>query len=56
MVEMLNANGVNVYYYLSNLLEKLPNDRMSDEELNRFPYRTKMSNPKSNIVQMTQIR
>lgn len=36
MVEMLNANGVNVYHYLSNLLEKLPNDRMSDEELDRL--------------------
>ena len=33
MVEMAKANGVNVYHYLTYLLEKLPNDRMSDEEL-----------------------
>ena len=31
MVEMAKANGVNVYHYLTYLLEKLPNDRMSDE-------------------------
>ena len=36
MVEMAKANGVNVYHYLTYLLEKLPNDRMSDEELDRF--------------------
>lgn len=33
MVEMAKANGVNIYHYLTYLLEKLPNDRMSDEEL-----------------------
>lgn len=33
MIEMAKANGVNVYQYLTYLLEKLPNDRMSDEEL-----------------------
>lgn len=33
MVEMAKANGVNVYHYLTYLLEKLPNDRMSDGEL-----------------------
>ena len=33
MVEMAKANGVNVYHYLTYLLEKLPNARMSDEEL-----------------------
>ena len=33
MVEMAKANGVNVYHYLTYLLEKLPNDKMSDEEL-----------------------
>lgn len=33
IVEMAKANGVNVYHYLTYLLEKLPNDRMSDEEL-----------------------
>ena len=33
MVEMAKVNGVNVYHYLTYLLEKLPNDRMSDEEL-----------------------
>ena len=27
------ANGVNVYHYLTYLLEKLPDDRMSDDEL-----------------------
>ena len=33
MVEIAKANGVNVYHYLTYLLEKLPNDRMSDDEL-----------------------
>ena len=33
MVEMAKANGVNVYHYLTYLLEKLPNDKMSDEKL-----------------------
>ena len=33
MVEMAKANGVNVYHYLTYLLEKMSNDRMSDEEL-----------------------
>ena len=33
MVEMAKANGVNVYHYLTYLLEKRPSDRMSDEEL-----------------------
>lgn len=33
MVEMAKANGINVYHYLSYLLEKLPNDRMRDEKL-----------------------
>ena len=33
MVEMAKANGVNVYHYLTYLLEKLPDDRMSDDEL-----------------------
>ncbi len=32
-LEMAKANGVNVYHYLTYLLEKLPNDKMSDEEL-----------------------
>ena len=27
MVEMAKANGVNVYHYLTYLLEKVPNDR-----------------------------
>ena len=36
MVEIAKANGVNVYHYLTYLLEKLPNDRMSDEELDRL--------------------
>ena len=33
MVEMAKANGVNVYHYLTYLLEKLPDNRMSDDEL-----------------------
>lgn len=33
MVEMAKTNGVNVYHYLTYLLEKMPNDSMSDEEL-----------------------
>jgi transposase len=36
MVEMAKANGVNVYHYLTYLLEKLPDDRMTDEELESF--------------------
>ena len=33
IAEMAKANGVNVYHYLTYLLEKLPDDRMSDDEL-----------------------
>ena len=33
MVEMAKANGVNVYHYLTYLLEKQLDDRMSDDEL-----------------------
>ena len=33
MVEIAKANGVNVYHYLTYLLEKMPSDRLSDEEL-----------------------
>ena len=33
MVEMAKANGVNVYHYLTYLLEKMPTTRMSDKEL-----------------------
>ena len=33
MIEMAKANGVNVYHYLTYLLEKLPEDRMSHNEL-----------------------
>lgn len=36
MVENAKANGVNVYQSLKLLLEKQPNNRMSDEELERF--------------------
>ena len=36
MVEMAKANRVNVYHYLTYLLEKLPNDRMSGEALDRL--------------------
>ena len=39
MVEIAKANGVNVYHYLTYLLEKMPSDRMSDEELElRAPW------------------
>ena len=55
MVEMAKTNGVNVYHYLTYLLEKLPNDRMSDEELDRLAHGTKKSKLKSNVVQTTQI-
>ena len=33
MVEIVKANGVNFYHYLTYLLEKMPSNRMSDEEL-----------------------
>ena len=33
MVEMAKANGVNVYHYLTYLLEKIPTDKTGDEEL-----------------------
>ena len=33
MVEMAKVNGVNAYHYLTYLLEKMPTDRMNDEEL-----------------------
>ncbi len=33
MVEMAKANGVNVYHYLTYLLEKRPNEDSTDEEL-----------------------
>jgi len=36
MVEIAKANGVNVYHYLTYLLEKQPNDSMSDEELEQL--------------------
>ena len=36
MVEMAKANGVNVYHYLTYLLENQPNDSMSDEELDQL--------------------
>lgn len=36
MVEMSKANGINVYHYLTYLLEKPPNDSMSDEELDQL--------------------
>ena len=36
MVENAEANGVNVYQYLKLLLEKQPNNGMSDEELECF--------------------
>ena len=36
MVEIAKVNGVNVYHYLTYLLEKQPNDSMSDEELDQM--------------------
>ena len=36
MVEIAKANGVNVYHYLTYLLEKCPNDSMSDEEFEQL--------------------
>ena len=36
MVEIAKANGVNVYHYLTYLLEKQPKDSMSDEELEQL--------------------
>lgn len=43
MVEMAKANGVNVYHYLTYLLEKLPDDSMSDDELDQLaPWNEKV--------------
>lgn len=43
MVEMAKANGVNVYHYLTYHLEKIPDDSMSDEELNQLaPWNEKV--------------
>ena len=43
MVEMAKANGVNVYHYLTYLLEKLPDDSMSDNELDQLaPWNEKV--------------
>ena len=36
MVEMAKANGVNVYHYLTFLLEKQPKDSMHNEELDQL--------------------
>lgn len=43
MVEMAKANGVNVYHYLTYLQEKLPDDSMSDNELDQLaPWNEKV--------------
>ena len=43
MVEMAKANGVNVYHYLTYLLEKLPDDSMNDNELDQLaPWNEKV--------------
>lgn len=43
MVEMAKANGVNVYHYLTYLLEKQPDDSMSDNELEQLaPWNEKV--------------
>ena len=39
MVEITKANGVNVYHYLTYLLKKLPDDRMSDDDLELLVHR-----------------
>ena len=36
MVEMAKVNGVNVYHYLTYLLEKLPYINLTDEELEKL--------------------
>ena len=36
MVEMARANGVNIYQYLTYLLEKCPTSQTSDEELEKL--------------------
>lgn len=35
-VAIAKANGINVYHYRNYLLEKMPNDSMSDEKLELF--------------------
>ena len=36
MVEMARANGVNIYQYLTYLLEKCPTSQTPDEELEKL--------------------
>lgn len=36
LIETAKANKVNVYHYLSYLLEKTPTDQMGDEELEKL--------------------
>jgi hypothetical protein len=36
IIETAKASGVNIYHYLTYLLEKCPSDQMSDEELDRL--------------------
>ena len=52
MVEMAKANGVNVYHYLTHLLEKLPDDSMSDDELDQLAPWNK--NVKAEIQRRTE--
>ena len=52
MVEMAKANGVNVYHYLTYLLEKLPDDSMSDDELDQLAPWNK--NVKAEIQRRTE--
>lgn len=43
MVELTKANGVNIYHSLTYLLEKLPDDGMSDTELEELvPWNKKV--------------
>ena len=52
MVEMAKANGVNVYHYLTYLLEKLQDDSMSDDELDQLAPWNK--NVKAEIQRRTE--
>ena len=65
MVEIAKANGVNVYHYLTYLVEKQPKDSMSDEELEQLaPWnedvkaeinrRTKSSAEQSNLCELSR--
>ncbi len=54
MVEMAKANGVNVYHYLTYLLEKCLQIRQVMRNWNFWRHGTKMSKRKYNAVQTIQ--